>query len=58
MGDEVQRIIRDAAVWAVAFSKSTLLVTDWNDSLSFYDTQGQQILKDRNIGKLNLIFII
>ncbi|CAH0716484.1 unnamed protein product, partial [Brenthis ino] len=50
MGDEVQRINRDAAVWAVAFSKSTILVTDWNDSLSFYDTQGQQILKDRNIG--------
>ncbi|KAH9637322.1 hypothetical protein HF086_006966, partial [Spodoptera exigua] len=50
MGDETYRIARDAAVWAVAFSKSILVVTDWNDTLSFYNTQGQQILKDRNIG--------
>ncbi|XP_052752603.1 intraflagellar transport protein 122 homolog [Galleria mellonella] len=50
LGDETQRITRDAAVWAVAFSKSTLLVTDWNDTLSFYNVQGQQIHKERNIG--------
>ncbi|XP_045784631.1 intraflagellar transport protein 122 homolog [Maniola jurtina] len=50
LGDEIQRIVRDAPVWAVAFSKSTLLVTDWNDTLSFYNTQGQQVLKERNIG--------
>ncbi|KAL0902620.1 hypothetical protein ABMA27_000448 [Loxostege sticticalis] len=49
-GDETQRISRDAAVWAVAFSKSTLLVTDWNDLLSFYDLQGQLVHKERNIG--------
>ncbi|XP_063892911.1 intraflagellar transport protein 122 homolog [Helicoverpa armigera] len=50
MGDEIYRVTREAAVWAVAFSKSILVVTDWNDTLSFYNTQGQQILKDRNIG--------
>ncbi|XP_049885903.1 intraflagellar transport protein 122 homolog [Pectinophora gossypiella] len=49
-GDETQRITRDAAVWAVAFSKSTLLVADWNDTLSFYNLQGQQVHKERNIG--------
>lgn len=58
MGDETHRISRDAAVWAVAFSKSVLVVTDWNDTLSFYNTQGQQILKDRNIGKELLLFTI
>ncbi|XP_060809658.1 intraflagellar transport protein 122 homolog isoform X1 [Amyelois transitella] len=50
MGDEVQRISRDAAVWAVTFHKSTLLVTDWSDTLSFYNVQGQQVSKDRDIG--------
>lgn len=58
MGDETHRISRDAAVWAVAFSKSVLVVTDWNDTLSFYNTQGQQILKDRNIGKEYLLFTL
>lgn len=51
LGDEVQRVTREAAVWAVAFSNSTLLVTDWNDTLSFYNLQGQQTFKERNIGK-------
>ncbi|XP_068632692.1 intraflagellar transport protein 122 homolog [Battus philenor] len=50
LGDEVQIIQREAPVWAVAFSNSTLLVSDWNDTLSFYNVQGQQVLKDRNIG--------
>ncbi|XP_039763440.1 intraflagellar transport protein 122 homolog isoform X2 [Pararge aegeria] len=50
LGDEIHRIIRDAAVWAVTFSKSTLLVTDWNDTLSFYNVLGQQVLKERYIG--------
>ncbi|XP_053624382.1 intraflagellar transport protein 122 homolog [Plodia interpunctella] len=50
MGDEVQRITREAAVWAVTFYKTTLLVTDWNETLSFYNTQGQQVSKDRDIG--------
>ncbi|CAB3225162.1 unnamed protein product [Arctia plantaginis] len=49
-GDETQRILREAAVWAVTFSKSTLVITDWNDMLSFYNVQGQQLLKERNIG--------
>ncbi|XP_075990951.1 intraflagellar transport protein Oseg1 [Anticarsia gemmatalis] len=49
-GEETHRIVREAAVWAVTFSKSTLVVTDWNDMLSFYNVQGQQTLKDRNIG--------
>ncbi|CAH0401916.1 unnamed protein product [Chilo suppressalis] len=49
-GDEIQRITRDAAVWAVTFSKSTLLVSDWNEMLSFYNLQGQQVYKERNIG--------
>ncbi|CAK1554158.1 unnamed protein product [Leptosia nina] len=50
VGDEFQRIERESAVWALAFSKNTLLVTDWNETLSFYDMLGQQVLKDRNIG--------
>ncbi|CAG4962305.1 unnamed protein product [Parnassius apollo] len=50
VGDEIQIIQREAPVWAVTFSKSTLLVSDWNDTLSFYNVQGQQVLKDRNIG--------
>lgn len=54
MGDETYRVTREAAVWAVAFAKSVLVVTDWNDTLSFYNVQGQQIFKDRNIGKQNL----
>lgn len=54
-GDETQRILRDAAVWAVTFSKSTLVVTDWNDMLSFYNVQGQQLLKERNIGNQQII---
>ncbi|XP_052746621.1 intraflagellar transport protein 122 homolog [Bicyclus anynana] len=49
-GDEIQKITRDAAVWAVTFSKSALLVTDWNETLSFYNIQGQQILKERSTG--------
>ncbi|KAI5641398.1 hypothetical protein NE865_06436 [Phthorimaea operculella] len=49
-GDEAQRITRDSAVWAVAFSKSTLLVADWNDTLSFYNLQGQMVHKEKNIG--------
>ncbi|CAG9781829.1 unnamed protein product [Diatraea saccharalis] len=49
-GDEIQRITRDAAVWAVTFSKSILLVSDWNEMLSFYNIQGQQMYKERNIG--------
>ncbi|XP_013179593.1 PREDICTED: intraflagellar transport protein 122 homolog [Papilio xuthus] len=49
-GDEVQLIQREAPVWAVAFANSTLLVTDWNDTMSFYNVQGQQVLKDRYIG--------
>ncbi|GBP32902.1 Intraflagellar transport protein 122 homolog [Eumeta japonica] len=49
-GEEVQRWTRDSAVWALAFSGSTLLVTDWNDTLSFYNIHGQQVLKERNIG--------
>ncbi|XP_046977398.1 intraflagellar transport protein 122 homolog [Vanessa cardui] len=49
LGEEIQKIIRDAAVWAVTFLKQTLLITDWNDTLSFYDIQGQQVLKERNI---------
>nr|XP_032527265.1 intraflagellar transport protein 122 homolog isoform X2 [Danaus plexippus plexippus] len=49
VGDEITRITRDAAVWAVAFYKNTLLVTDWNDTLSFYDMMGQPLLKERNI---------
>ncbi|XP_041987643.1 intraflagellar transport protein 122 homolog [Aricia agestis] len=50
LGEETQRISREAAIWAVVFSKTTLLVTDWNDTLSFYNMQGQQVLKERNIG--------
>ncbi|CAD0194104.1 unnamed protein product [Chrysodeixis includens] len=50
MGDETYRVTREAAVWAVAFAKSVLVVTDWNDTLSFYNVQGQQLYKDRNIG--------
>ncbi|CAH2035326.1 unnamed protein product, partial [Iphiclides podalirius] len=50
IGDEVQLIQREAPVWAVTFLKTTLLVSDWNDTLSFYNVQGQQVLKDRNIG--------
>ncbi|CAH2103760.1 unnamed protein product [Euphydryas editha] len=50
LGEEIKKIIRDAAVWAIAFSKTTLLVTDWNDTLSFYNMEGQQVLKERNIG--------
>ncbi|XP_045509536.1 intraflagellar transport protein 122 homolog [Colias croceus] len=50
IGEELQRIERDAAVWAVAFSKNTLLITDWNETLSFYDVLGQQVGKDKNIG--------
>ncbi|KAG7313597.1 hypothetical protein JYU34_000752 [Plutella xylostella] len=49
-GEETQRITREAAVWAVTFSAATLLVTDWNDTLSFYNLQGQQVSKERNIG--------
>lgn len=49
-GEETQRITRDGAVWAVAFSKTCLLVTDWNEGLSFYNMQGQQVHKERNIG--------
>ncbi|KAJ0183743.1 hypothetical protein K1T71_000166 [Dendrolimus kikuchii] len=49
-GEETQRITRDAAVWAVAFTKTTLLVGDWSETLSFYNVTGQQIHKDRNIG--------
>ncbi|KAJ2954458.1 hypothetical protein O0L34_g2734 [Tuta absoluta] len=49
-GDEAQRITRDSAVWAVAFSKTTLLVADWNDTLSFYNLQGQMVHKEKNIG--------
>ncbi|KAI8430718.1 hypothetical protein MSG28_000902 [Choristoneura fumiferana] len=49
-GDEIQRVTRDAAVWAVSFTKTYLLVSDWNETLSFYNVQGQQILKERSIG--------
>ncbi|CAH4038818.1 unnamed protein product [Pieris brassicae] len=49
-GDEFQRIERDAAVWALAFFKNTLVVADWTDTLSFYDMLGQQVAKERNIG--------
>lgn len=49
-GDETQRINRDAPIWAITFSGSTLLVSDWNDYLSFYNLEGQQILKERHIG--------
>ncbi|KOB69743.1 Uncharacterized protein OBRU01_16397 [Operophtera brumata] len=48
-GEEVQVVMREAAVWAVTFSKSTLLVTDWNENLSFYNVQGQPTLKERKI---------
>ncbi|VVD05909.1 unnamed protein product [Leptidea sinapis] len=50
LGDEIQKIVRDAAVWAVAFSKNVLLITDWNETLSFYNIAGQQIWKERYIG--------
>lgn len=43
-------------MWAVGFSKQTLLVTDWNETLSFYNLQGQQIFKERHIG--NAIIIV
>lgn len=56
LGDETHRVNRDAAVWAVVFSKSVLVVTDWNDTLSFYNIQGQQLLKDRSIGNHLLFF--
>lgn len=45
-------------MWAVAFSKQTLLVTDWNETLSFYNIQGQQIFKERNIGNAIIIIFI
>lgn len=48
----MQVIQRQAPVWAVTFLKNTLLVSDWNETLSFYDIQGEQVLKDRNIGEL------
>lgn len=47
----MHRITREAAVWAVIFSKSTLLITDWNEILSFYNVQGQVVLKERSIGE-------
>lgn len=51
-GDEHNRITREAAVWAIAFSGNNLLITDWNETLSFYNMQGQQVLRERNIGKI------
>ncbi|XP_061706179.1 intraflagellar transport protein 122 homolog [Cydia pomonella] len=50
VGDEIKRITREAAVWAVNFTKTCLIVSDWHETLSFYNVQGQQILKERNIG--------
>ncbi|XP_063837824.1 intraflagellar transport protein 122 homolog [Ostrinia nubilalis] len=50
VGDEIQRILRESAVWAVAFTKSMLMIADWSDVISFYDMQGQVVFKERNIG--------
>ncbi|XP_072931134.1 intraflagellar transport protein 122 homolog [Epargyreus clarus] len=50
VGEEIQRIVRDAAVWAVTFSQTSLLVTDWNEILSFYDIYAQPVYKERCIG--------
>ncbi|KAL4717436.1 hypothetical protein ACJJTC_000585, partial [Scirpophaga incertulas] len=50
IGHEVKTITRDAAIWAVSFSKSTLLVADWNEVISFYNLQGEPTYKERNIG--------
>ncbi|XP_028174719.1 GTPase-activating protein CdGAPr-like [Ostrinia furnacalis] len=50
VGDEIQRILRESAVWAVAFTKSMLMIADWSDVISFYDMQGQVVYKERNIG--------
>ncbi|XP_037299946.1 intraflagellar transport protein 122 homolog isoform X2 [Manduca sexta] len=49
-GEETNRITRESGVWAVAFLKSTLIITDWTETISFYNVQGQQVCKDRNIG--------
>lgn len=41
-------------MWAVLWIEGALLVGDWSETLSFYNANGQQIMKDRTLGKLPL----
>lgn len=58
LGEEKCRIERpgNAAIWALSWNNSkdepseTLCVTDWNQTLSFYNLAGQLLGKERNIG--------
>ena len=52
-GEEKLKISRDGCpVWTVLWIEGALLVGDWSETLSFYNANGQQIMKDRTLGKL------
>lgn len=52
MGEEKVRINRIGnPVWAVYWMDNYLLVGDWSETLSFYNASGQQVMRERPLGK-------